>query len=82
MKLIYQSGGFKVYDVVIEGYECKATQTVRSGCVVSVPIGDTPADKGMFDSLVYYHKGQYHGRTLDEAIENVAKFIREYKNKK
>ncbi len=79
MKLVYNDNGYKVYKTTILGYPCRVHETTESGCIVSVPMGKTKADKKMFDSLVYYNKLEYHGATKKEAVQKVRNFIKNYK---
>jgi len=81
MKLIYENNGYRVFGTKILGYPCRVHQTKESGCLVSVPMGEGE-DKEMFDSLVYYHKGEYWGKTKTEARKKVFNFIKKYKEKK
>ncbi len=78
MNLIYNDHGYKVYSVDILGYPCKVHQTTQSGCLVGVPTGNNKQEKEMFDSLVYFHKSEYWGKTKVEAIRKVRKFIADY----
>lgn len=81
MKENYNSRGYKGYDVEIEGYECQLFETPQGRCSIGVPMGDTPEDKAMFDKLVYYNKPVYHADSKEKVIEQVAEFIKDYKNK-
>jgi phosphopantetheine adenylyltransferase len=79
MKLVYNVNGYKVYQTNIAGYVCQVHKTRESGVQVQVPMGKTDNDKVMFDSLVYAHKSEYNGKTINEARTKVRKFIKNYK---
>jgi hypothetical protein len=78
MKKIYQVEGYIVYAHKILGYKVRIHETETSGVLVSVPMGQG-ADRIMFDKLVYFNKRAYWGKTRQEAIQNVRKWIRAYK---
>jgi hypothetical protein len=79
MKQIYEKDGYKGYKLKIAGYECQLFETPDGHYSISVPMGDTPSDKKMFDNLVYNHQRVYHARSKDEAIAQVEDFIINYK---
>lgn len=82
MKQIYESNGYKAYELKIEGYDCQLFETPDKYYSIRVPFGDTPKEKEMFDKLVYYNKGLYHGKNQNEVIAKVAEFIRDNRKTK
>jgi len=80
MKKTYDSRGYSGYELEIEGYQCQLFETPQGNCSIGVPMGDNEYDKKMFDDLVYYNKPVYHADSKEKVIEQVATFIRNYKN--
>ena len=80
MKKIYESkDGYKVYEHKILEYPIHISVTTSSGVLISVPMGETPEDKKMFDELVYFNKSVYHAKTRIEVIKKVRTWIINYK---
>jgi len=80
MKLLNKTGtGYKLYEHIILGYECRIFETPEGRISIGVPMGNTVSEKQMFDSLVYYNKNVYNGKgDKMKVVAKVRDFIRKW----
>lgn len=71
--------GYSMHDKKILGYNFHVFTTPEGNVCIGAEWGETPEDKEMFDNLVYYNKGIYHGTNEKEVSKKIREWIKNYK---
>ena len=76
MKLTYKNNGYNGYETTILKYPFRVFETRDGYFSFGAPMGKTKKEKEMFDKLVFYNKGLYHGKDIKKIRQDIRNFIK------